>query len=184
MQHAIARTPNLMQRYPVRNVYVTNVASQVSTRHPLTPIRRTMWGPLLWKTMHSFGRVLKEIPDPDLRNTLTKEVSLLFDLLIRSIPCPSCRNHATHYKHTHKIEDSKGKADSFEEWAYIFHNEVNRRIQKIMISREQANKMYISTDPLQTLNDYLTSINAKTRHGVNEEQIRSRAKSILDRITN
>lgn len=172
-----------MNRYPIRNVYVTNAASQVNqTRHTYVPIRRTMWGPLLWKTMHSFGRVLKDVKDGSLRETLTRETSNLFDLLIRSIPCPSCRNHATHYKMSHKIAIANTKSDAFEEWAYNFHNEVNRRIQKVMIGREQANKLYISTDPIKTLDEYLQSINSKTRHGFNDADVRNRAKSIIARV--
>ena len=141
-----------------------------------------MWGPLLWKTMHSFGRVLKGVKDGPLRETLTRETSNLFDLLIRSIPCPSCRNHAVQYKMSHTFANANTKSDSFEEWAYNFHNEVNRRIQKIMIGREQANKLYISTDPIKTLDEYLQSINSKTRHGVNDTDIRKRASTIMSRI--
>ena len=141
-----------------------------------------MWGPLLWKTIHSFGRVLKEVKDGALRETLTRETSNLCDLLIRSIPCPSCKNHAVQYKMSHRIANANTKSDSFEEWVYIFHNEVNRRIQKIMIGREQANKLYITTDPIKTLDEYLRSINSKTRHGVNDTNIRERANMIMSRI--
>lgn len=173
-----------MHRYPVRNVYVANVANQSNQlRHPLVPVRRTMWGPLLWKTMHSFGRVLKEVKDGSLRETLTRETSNLFDLLIRSIPCPSCRNHATQYKMNNKIANGNTKADAFEEWAYKFHNEVNRRIQKIMIGREQANNLYINTEPIKTLDEYLQSINSKTRHGINDTDIRNRANTIMNRTS-
>jgi hypothetical protein len=168
-----------MNRYPVRNIYATNLPV---VRHVYEPVRRNRWGPLLWKTMHSFGRLLKGIEDPALRGTLTNEVWVLFDLLIRSIPCPSCRNHATHYKQTHKLPNASTKADAFEEWAFTFHNNVNMRIQKVMIGREQANQKYSDVDPLATLMEYLKSINATTRHGVNEAQIKDKAKSIVSRI--
>lgn len=180
MQNALARTQNLMHRFPLRSIHVPSTS--INTRHMYEPIRRTRWGPLLWKTMHSFGRVLKNIEDGSLRQTLTQEVWSLFDLLIRTIPCPSCRNHATHYKQTHKIPNASVKADAFEEWAYIFHNNVNMRIQHVMMAREQANKIYIDTDPYNTLEEYLKSINATTRHGVNQDTIKSRAKSIIQRI--
>lgn len=164
-------------------MYVTNATSQVNqVRYTYVPIRRNMWGPLLWKTMHSFGRVLREVKDGPLRDTLTRETSNLVDILIRSIPCPSCRNHATQYKMSHRIANANTKADSFEDWAYHFHNEVNRRIQKIMIGREQANTMYINVDPLKTLDEYLQSINSKTRHELNEGDIRNRAKTIIAKV--
>ena len=118
--------------------------------------------------MHSFGRVLGEVKDGALRETLTRETSTLFDLLIRSIPCPSCRNHATHYKMSHKIGNANTKADAFEEWAYNFHNEVNRRIQKVMIGREQANKLYTTSGVHSDVMDVLCFLyfwvtNRKTR---------------------
>lgn len=141
-----------------------------------------MWGPLLWKTMHSFGRVLKGVEDHALRETLTRETSSLFDILIRSIPCPSCRNHATQYKRTHAIANANTKNDAFEDWAYTFHNAVNRRIQKVMIGREQANRLYVNVDPMKTLEEYLQSINSKTRHGFNDADVRNRANSILTRV--
>lgn len=133
--------------------------------------------------MHSFGRVLKEIEDSEKRQKLTNETASLFDLLIRSIPCPSCRNHATHYKLHHKIKDAKDVADAFEEWAYSFHNAVNIRIQHIMIGRDDANRQYVGVDPIQSLNAYLHSINAHVRHGVNLEDIRRRASEIMNQIT-
>lgn len=148
----------------------------------MVPIRRSMWGPLLWKTMHSFGRVLKEVKDGALRETLTRETSNLFDLLLRSIPCPSCRNHATQYKMTHRIPNANTQTNAFEEWAYKFHNEVNRRIQKVMISIDQAKQLYINVDPKKTLDQYLQSINSKTRHGINDTDIRKRANMIMSRV--
>lgn len=169
-----------MSRDPrmIRSAYVSR-----NIPHVLEPIRRTSWGPLLWKTMHSFGRVLKGVTDAELRQKLTNETASLFDLLIRSIPCPSCRNHATHYKMHHKLKDAKDFADAFEEWAYSFHNSVNVRIQHVMIGRDDANRLYISVDPLQTLDAYFHSINAHVRHGVNLDEIRRRASEIMDQIT-
>jgi hypothetical protein len=183
MQHAIARSPNLnlMHRFPTRNVYVTNT-NTTGYRHTYEPVRRTRWGPLLWTTMHTLGRFLKEVTDPGQRVRLTHDVSGLVDLLIRTIPCPSCRNHATHYKRAHPIPSALTNESAFEDWVYTFHNDVNRRIQHVMIGREQANKLYLHTDPLKTLNEYLQSINAKTRHGVNEGTIRDRANTIINTI--
>lgn len=167
-----------MYRFPVRNVY----ASTIPNRHVYEPVRRKNWGPLLWKTMHSFGRLLKEVEDGDTRQVLTQETSSLFDVLFSSIPCPSCKNHAVQYKMSHPIGNAVTKADVFEEWAYLFHNEVNMRIKHVMIGREDANRLYAQVDPLKTLEEYLQSINAKIRHGMNESAIKERARQIVSRI--
>lgn len=168
---------NLMVRDPRLN-RVINVPNSV--RNTYQPVRKNMWGPLLWRTMHSFGRVLKSIGDPDTREKLTRDSSSLFDSLLRTIPCPSCRNHALEYKRHHKIGNGRTSPDTFETWAYVFHNEVNKRIQHVMISREQSNKIHSSYDPIESLREYLRSINSHIRLGVNPDDLINRAKIIIE----
>lgn len=151
-------------------------------RHPITPVRRNTWGPLLWTVLHSLGRVLKNVSNGDLRQTLTQDASFLIDILIRSIPCPSCRNHATEHKRRNPIKNAKEKADALEEWAHAFHNDVNRRIQHILIGREDANKLYLTVEPVPILDQYLQSINSHIRIGVNPEEIRQRLGNIIRRV--
>lgn len=176
----MARSPhlNLMVRDPRLN-RVINVPNSV--RNSYQPVRKNTWGPLLWNTMHSFGRILKDIETPKNREILTRDTSSLFDSLLRTIPCPSCRNHALEYKRRHKVGNGNSSRDAFETWAYTFHNEVNKRIQHVMISREQANKIHSSHEPIESLREYLRSINSHLRPGVNPDELLKRAIAIIEK---
>jgi hypothetical protein len=134
--------------------------------------------------MHGFGRLLKRVKDDTLRNSLTKDVFQLFGILIDTIPCPSCRNHAAQYYKSHSLGNSATDIALFETWIFEFHNTVNRRLYKPVLSRAEADRVSESIQPKETLDMYFEAINVHIKPNINKQLIQTTATQILETIKN
>ena len=100
----------------------------------------SVFGPPLWFSLHNASAYY-----PAKASTLhaerMKHVILGIPVLI---PCETCKEHATNYieQHKHKLIDiCKTKKDLFE-FFVDFHNFVNKRLGKKVISYEEAYRLY------------------------------------------
>jgi hypothetical protein len=84
---------------------------------PLYNPETTVWGPPLWKVLHTLAELSDNSP-------------LWFDILNSLetfIPCPVCKTHFTEYKTQNPAPaDNQGIVD----WFFILHNIVNARTNK------------------------------------------------------
>jgi hypothetical protein len=84
---------------------------------PLYNPETTVWGPPLWKVLHTLAEFSDNSP-------------LWFDILNAMethIPCPVCKTHFTEYKTQNPAPaDHQGIVD----WFFILHNIVNARTNK------------------------------------------------------
>ena len=84
---------------------------------PLYNPETTVWGPPLWKVLHTLAELSDNSP-------------LWFDILNSLetfIPCPVCKTHFTEYKTQNPAPaDHQGIVD----WFFILHNIVNARTNK------------------------------------------------------
>jgi len=138
----------------------------LSSRNPIAtmrrsvPVRKSVWGPYLWRFFHAIGYRLSQIDDIKERCDKTKIIWTYTDKLIRLIPCPDCRNHAiTEYVHTKYMDPGDGNCDWYQSWAHQFHNKVNARLNKTIISREESVEISSSLNAFEQLQGYINSIN-------------------------
>lgn len=135
-------------RYPTTNV------------HRSVPIRKSVWGPYLWRFFHGVGHRLTNIETVAIRCEKTKEIWKYTKTLIDFIPCPSCRKHAaTEYRITKYIDPESDNCDWYQKWAYQFHNKVNARLRKPVISWEKSVEISATLNALEQLQGYINSIN-------------------------
>lgn len=132
--------------------------------------------------MHGFGRLLKNVKDDITRDTLTRDVYQMFGVLIDTIPCPSCRNHAAQYYKTHPLGNLSVDTAAFETWIFEFHNTVNTRLYKPKLSRDEANRVSETIQPKETLGMYFEAINAHIKPNIPKNTIQTTATRILDTI--
>lgn len=149
----------------IRGSYATQ-AAMMSARHPIVtmrravPVRKSTWGPYLWKFFHSVGYRLANISTLEERCAKTREIWEHTQYLINTIPCPSCRKHATTEYVSTKYKDPDDKTcDWYQRWAFQFHNKVNTRLRKSTVSWEDSVKISSSLDPSSQLQAYVKSIN-------------------------
>lgn len=191
--NALARVPPgvLMTRDPrmyrivqgqtqAHNVAIPSLPPSLTT----VPIRKNVWGPMLWKSFHGFGRILKNIVITEERIRLTKSVYQFTGTLLGTIPCPSCRNHAKDYysKSNLKDADIQSSPSAYEDWAFTFHNVVNGRLGKSQYTKEELFANYMDWAPEYYIDQYLRAINSVTRLNFNDGSIRKSMGGLIGEL--
>lgn len=155
----------------------------MQTNLVIGPVRKNVWGPMMWKFFHIMGRLLKRIVFSEERGRLTGEIFSFTSILIGTIPCPSCRNHAKEYYMKNGIGNGRDNSRAYEEWAFTFHNTVNSRLGKSGFSYEQLEIVAEGWGgPEEYIDQYLRAINAVMKLNVDEKGLRSRAAGLIGEI--
>lgn len=192
--NALARVPLgvLMTRDPRMYRTIQGQTRNINVALPtlpgnlmIVPIRKNVWGPLLWKTFHGFGRILKGIVITEERVRLTKGIFQFTGTLIGTIPCPSCRNHAKDYYMKNGISDKdiEESCAVYEDWAFNFHNIVNSRLGKGQFRKEEMFEIYNDWSPEIYIDEYLRAINSVTRLNFNDKSVRAAAGGLLTELS-
>ena len=85
---------------------------------------KDVWGPRLWKEIHSISLKNNPIIFKKFLNSLPNK-----------IPCKECKLHFREYMRTHPVTKDTVR------WGIDFHNSVNRRIGKKILSYKEANAL-------------------------------------------
>lgn len=89
------------------------------------------FGPGMWTTIHLLAF-----------NATSKNDQLQFiktmKIIINNIPCHTCRGHAIEYINTHKMEDYLKDEYGMFLYTWKFHNAVNKRLGKDIMSYDMA----------------------------------------------
>ncbi len=95
---------------------------------PPGEVPKSVWGPEGWDWVHS--QAICFPAEPALAERLLMQRRFWAFILL--LPCPECRAHATEYARAHP-PDLRGSA-AFQTWAWRFHNAVNYRLGKPLMS--------------------------------------------------
>src|SRR5262249_35003055 len=107
-------------------------------------------GPGTWNVIH---RLAFQAQDHDNQMIFIKEMTAICS----GFPCPVCRGHCKEYIATHPMEDylqatmninGKEILIGMFVWAWRFHNAVNTRLKKPLMSWETAYNMYSGEEDL------------------------------------
>ena len=91
-------------------------------------MRPSVWGPILWHTMHIISLGYPNEPDESTRQAAASFYRSLSFL----IPCPICREHYTKQMQTSPPATESKQA--LVEWVFMIHNQVNKKLGKVEIS--------------------------------------------------
>ena len=99
-----------------------------------------VWGPAAWFTIHNFAFNYPDNPSPIFR----KKCAQFIDSLPYMIPCEGCSGHAIQYVMSRESEMDVIVAtrSNLFEFFVDFHNEVNKRYNKPVMSVKDAYKLY------------------------------------------
>ena len=128
-------------------------------------VRKIVWGPILWNLLHTLGYYFKVNENDSYRREIGGHIWGIIGKLIETVPCPSCKYHASsEYKHT-TIPDLSDKTNSnfFELWAFNFHNKVNQRIRHPYYSYTTLQNAIYDTDLYQLVDEYYESIKSNKK---------------------
>jgi hypothetical protein len=99
------------------------------------------WGPGLWMALHSMTFNYPITPTEQDK----KQYTNFFHSLKYVLPCPACRMH---YKKTieekYPIELALDNRDTLSRWLVDFHNDVNKRLGKPIVSYDSVKDKYES----------------------------------------
>jgi hypothetical protein len=126
------------------------------------PIAKTTWGPILWNFFHGMGALLIRVSNPEIRNSFTQQMWSYTRELLETVPCPYCRAHAIEeYDAKRGIENAANPEtmNSYQRFFFDFHNRVNTRLNKPVVSYETMIEISRDINPQAKIQEYYRSIN-------------------------
>ena len=96
----------------------------------------SVWGPLFWDWFHNLSICYSNSPTYNEALETYRKI----ENFIKSLPCPSCKDHATQYIQQNSINLTSGK--NFQVWVWKFHNSVNQRTRKQIFSKQDFFNKY------------------------------------------
>jgi len=142
--------------------HITTIARVDGEQTHHVPVAKTIWGPILWNFFHGMGSLLVRITNPELRNSFTQQMRSFTRELLETVPCPYCRAHAVEeYDAKRGIENAANPEtmNSYQRFFFDFHNRVNTRLSKPVVSYETMIEISRNIDPLAKIHEYYRSIN-------------------------
>jgi hypothetical protein len=98
----------------------------------------SIWGPSLWRVLHSFAFSLNYEQDQSVYSKKRQELLQFIESLQLLLPCEECRLHFQEYIQLHNPK----KAENLAYWTFDLHNSVNQRIGKPQFSFGDVSKVY------------------------------------------
>jgi hypothetical protein len=106
----------------------------------------TIWGPGFWLALHTITLNYPNNPS-DIQK---EEITNFFLNLGHILPCYNCRNN--YYKHLKDIPINASSKLDLVYWLIDIHNDVNRYLNKPILSREEALNKLLYTYRKETQN--------------------------------
>ncbi len=102
------------------------------------PIGPDKWGPVVWHALHYITLGYPDNPSNDQK----EKYKMFFTLLIDVLPCSICADHfAENLKIMPLSENVLNTKESLIKWLIDFHNVVNEKNKKPIVSYEDARQM-------------------------------------------
>jgi hypothetical protein len=119
-----------------------------------------VWGTGTWTVVHTAALVYSEPYTGNELENYEKAMTDWFMSLPYVLPCRSCGQHCYAYVHTHPppVKGTVGTRALFD-WTVDFHNSVNERTGKRVISKEEA-----YTSLMTRINDLPTAVELHRNH--------------------
>ena len=120
-------------------------------------MKKKEWGPIIWNFLHTLSfKIHDETFESQKKNLIT-----IVRLTFSSLPCPYCSQHALNLLKKINIKYINSK-DSFIDFIYIFHNEVNKKLKKKMFSKKLLEEKYKNKNFANILNEFIQVYNYKS----------------------
>jgi hypothetical protein len=122
-------------------------------------MRKSEWGPITWKLIHCIS--IKA--NPNLSQEQFNELKNIISRIVSNLPCPYCTSHAidylsrTNYKSIRNIND-------LTLYLFNFHNNVNIRLNKPIITFEEHNTIYTNINTINTVQNFINLYQKNTNN--------------------
>lgn len=96
------------------------------------------WGGFVWGTIHEVAMGYPETPT----ETDKEEYKRFYDLLMKVLPCPVCKEEYKKIQNAHPIDLTD--RDALFKWTVEIHNAVNEKTKGFIWTVEEARKQWCS----------------------------------------
>jgi hypothetical protein len=100
---------------------------------------KSVWGPPTWHLLHCMALKAKDTMTPP----QLEEMKVILERIVTNLPCPMCSGHALSYFKLRQFKRIQ-TLQQLREFLFHFHNNVNQRIKKPVITYEQHLLIYES----------------------------------------
>lgn len=122
-------------------------------------MKKDIWGPCIWKTLHVLTVKIKEEYFQNQRQALLD----IIHMICNHLPCPICSSHAKGLLRRHNAKQIRTK-EGLIKVIFTIHNEVNKRLKKPPYVYESLISKYSSENTREVLTDYYEK-NQKMKFG-------------------
>ena len=98
----------------------------------------SVWGPFFWHTMHITALSYPSNPS----YAVKRAAKDFFESIAHLIPCPKCREHYTIHLQKFPISPHLDRREDLFRWTVNLHNEVNKSLDKPIISEKESIQFY------------------------------------------
>jgi hypothetical protein len=116
-------------------------------------MKKSIWGPAIWKLFHVLAHKLKDDTFP----IVGKQLFYYIIRICNNLPCPDCAKHATLFLNKLNPSLLKSKSDLIQT-LMIFHNSVNKRTDK-PIQPESILSQYENENIISVFNNFIAVFN-------------------------
>lgn len=111
-------------------------------------LRKEMWGPKFWFTLHYIGYSYPQNPT----NADKQNYAQFIRSFANTLPCHDCRQHFTKLLSVHPPEKHLNNRGDFFNYTVDLHNHVNQRLNKPQLSHAHAETYLLSNSKPATTN--------------------------------
>jgi hypothetical protein len=102
-----------------------------------------VWGPSFWFTLHNSSLHYPQNPTNYIKNAMKYRIlAIPYEL-----PCENCKQHAQAFIQSRDLNNAVKSQKNLFKFYVDFHNEVNKRYNKRVISYKEAEKIWSGSDP-------------------------------------
>jgi hypothetical protein len=135
------------------------------------------WSHPTWVMFHTLAAKVK--PDHFLK--ARKKLFWIIKNICYTLPCPDCRKHAITFMKSIHFKNIKTK-DAFIYVLFVFHNNVNKRLNKPLFTQKQLEDKYNSINLKNITNKFIKAYRLTNKN--NRDMANSIARNILLRDIN
>lgn len=98
---------------------------------------KNVWGPPTWQLIHCMAVKAKDTMTP----AQVQELMRVIERIVSNLPCPVCSTHAkSYFKQNNYLRLTT--LEQLRYFLFVFHNNVNVRLKKSVITYEEHNLIY------------------------------------------
>ncbi len=133
-----------------------------------------IWGNATWNLLHGLVEKFNSKYYENNKNTL---INIIINIC-NNLPCPDCRDHANIFFKKYNINKCYNK-ELLERYLFEMHNDVNRRTNKKIFSKENLHEKYSKINFVNVLNSFFSIYNSHNNIGAPRMMMYSSMKHVF-----